>query len=54
MSQGFFQWHPETQKGAAEKTGRLKVPYEDEKDLDFEGDRALEQAAQRCCGVSFY
>jgi len=36
------------------QTEAQEVPFEHEDDLlYFEGDRALEQVAQRCCGVSF-
>ena len=41
-------------KGQWAQTEAQEVPSEHEKELlPFEGDRALEQAAQGCCGVSF-
>ena len=43
-------------KGHQAQTGSQEVPYKQEKELlySFEGDGALEQAAQRGCGVSFF
>ena len=45
------QWQDE---GQWAQTEAEEVPAEDEEEfLPSEGDRALEQAAQGCCGVSF-
>ena len=40
-------------KGQWEQTETQEVPYEHEENLYCENDEALEQAAQRGCGVSF-
>jgi len=52
MGPDSFQWCPVT--GQWEQTEAWEVPSEHEEELlPSEGDRALEQAAQGGCGVSF-
>ena len=49
-----FQWCPVTGQGQRAQTEAEEVPPEHEEELlPSEGDGALEQAAQRGCGVSF-
>ena len=40
-------------KGQWAQTEAEEIPAEHEEELYFEGEGALEQAAQRACGVSF-
>ena len=55
MGPGSFQRCPATGQGAVSTNWNVEVPYErEEKLLHCDGDRALGQAAQRGCGVSFY
>ncbi|GAB0208610.1 mitochondrial enolase superfamily member 1 [Grus japonensis] len=50
----FFSGAQRQDKGQQAQTGTQEVPSEHEKNLlHFESDQALEQAAQRGCGVSF-
>ena len=52
MGPNSFQWCPATGQGA--QTEAEEVPAEHEEELfPSEGDGALAQAAQGCCGVSF-
>jgi len=54
MGPDSFQWCPETGQGAMAQTEAQEVPAEYEEEfLHSEGDRALAQAAQGGCGVSF-
>lgn len=46
-------WCLATGQEEQEETETLKVPSEYEENLYFSGDRAVEQAAQKCCGISF-
>jgi len=49
-----FQWCPATGQGQQAQTEAEEAPAEDEEELlPSEGDRALAQAAQGGCGVSF-
>ena len=49
-----FQWCPAQDEGQWAQTEAYEVPAEHEKELlYFEGDGALEQVAQKCCGFSF-
>ena len=50
MGPSSFHQCPVTGQGAQTET--QEVPFEHEKDLHFEGDRALKQVAQKGCGVS--
>ena len=43
----------EQHKGQQAQTEEQELPPEHEKELHSEGDGALEQVAQRSCGVSF-
>jgi len=54
MGSDSFQWCHRQDKGQWAQTEAEQVPPEHEEELlPFEGDRALEQVAQRDCGVSF-
>ena len=54
MGPNSFQWCPATGQGAMGTTEAEEVPSEHEEELlPSEGDRALEQAGQGGCGVSF-
>ena len=54
MGLGSFQWCPMTGQGQWAQVGTWEVPAKHEKNLLYcEGDRAVEQAAQRGFGVSF-
>ena len=54
MGPGSFQWCPATERRAmGTNLNILEVPHELEELLYCEGDAALEQVAQRGCGVSF-
>ena len=45
-----IQWQVKKKQA---QTGSQEVPLEHEENLCFEGDKALEQPAQKGCGVSF-
>jgi len=54
MGSNSFQWCPATAQGATGTTEAWEVASEHKEELlPSEGDRALEQAAQGGCGVSF-
>jgi len=53
MGLGSFWWCPETGQGAIDANWNRGSSKEHENKLYCEGDKALEQAAQRSCIVSF-
>jgi len=54
MGPDSFQWCPVTRQGQWAQTEAEEVPAEHEEELlPSEGDGALEQVAQECCGFSF-
>jgi len=54
MGRDSYKWCPATGQGVMDLTGTREVLHKHEDELHYcEGDRALEQAPQRGCEVSF-